>query len=74
MHIKQQKLCLNAVLRKKLITTWCVITETCYLLQKRVGINAPISLINKIYKGNLTVFDLKPIHCLRIEELMQRYS
>ncbi len=59
--------------KEELITTWCVITETCYLLQKRVGINAPKFLINKIYKGNLTVFDIKPIHCLRIEELMEKY-
>jgi predicted nucleic acid-binding protein len=26
---------------EKFITTWCVVTETCYLLQKRVGIDAP---------------------------------
>ena len=59
--------------KEELITTWCVITETCYLLQKRVGISAPRSLINKVYNGNLTVFYLKPLHCLRIEELMQKY-
>ena len=26
---------------KEFITTWCVITETSYLLQKRIGRDAP---------------------------------
>jgi predicted nucleic acid-binding protein len=55
------------------ITTWCVVTETCYLLQKRVGIDAPNSFIHKISIGALKVFDINPTHCLRIEQLMQRY-
>jgi predicted nucleic acid-binding protein len=58
---------------EKFITTWCVATETCYLLQKRVGVDAPISFIRKISSRKLIVFDLKPIHCPRIEELMQKY-
>ena len=58
---------------EKFITTWCVVTETCYLLQKRIGVDAQKSFINKIYRGKLIVFDLKPIHCSRIEELMQKY-
>ncbi|MEB3231117.1 MAG: hypothetical protein VKJ64_08915 [Leptolyngbyaceae bacterium] len=29
-----------------LITTWCVIVETCYLLQQRVGVDAPAILLN----------------------------
>ena len=55
------------------ITTWPVVTETCYLLQKRIGVDAPKSFIRKISTGKLMVFDLKPIHCPRIEELMQKY-
>ena len=62
------------LVNEKFITTWCVVTETCYLLQKRVGVNAPKSFINKIYRGKLIVFDIKPIHCRRIEELMQKYQ
>ncbi|MBE9143432.1 type II toxin-antitoxin system VapC family toxin [Planktothrix mougeotii] len=58
---------------EKFITTWCVVTETCYLLQKRVGINAPKLFIRKIHTGILQVFDLKQSHCLRIEQLMQKY-
>lgn len=55
------------------ITTWCVVTETCYLLQKRVGIDASKLLINKIANAKLVVFDLTPSHCPRIEALMQKY-
>lgn len=59
---------------EKFITTWCVVTETCYLLQKRVGIDTPKIFIHKIYTGLLEVFDLKQSHCLRIEQLMQKYK
>jgi predicted nucleic acid-binding protein len=58
---------------EKFITTWCVVTETCYLLQKRVGTDAPKSFINKIATAKLSVFDLTPSHCPRIEVLMQKY-
>lgn len=56
------------------ITTWCVITESCYLLQQRLGENAPQRLINKISQGILNTFDLKPDHCPRIEVLMDQYQ
>jgi predicted nucleic acid-binding protein len=56
------------------ITTWCVITETCYLLQQRVGIDAPGSLLGKISVGSLQVFDLTQAHCQRIITLMSQYS
>jgi predicted nucleic acid-binding protein len=59
---------------EKFITTWCVVVEICYLLQKRVGIDAPRTFIHKISTQKLIVFDLKPIHCPRIEELMQKYK
>jgi predicted nucleic acid-binding protein len=59
---------------QKFITTWSVITETCYLLQKRVSKNAPQTLIRKITTGAITIFDLNLSHCPRIEELMQKYQ
>jgi predicted nucleic acid-binding protein len=59
---------------QQFITTWCVVTETCYLLQKRVGVDAPKIFINKIYTGKLQIFDLKQHHCQRIEELMEKYK
>ncbi len=59
--------------KEEFITTWCVVTETCYLMQKRVGVDAPNSFIRKISLGYLQVFDLNSTHCQRIEELMQKY-
>ena len=61
------------LINEQFITTWCVVTETCYLLQKRVGIDAPKIFIHKISTGKLQVFDLKIKHCQRIEELIQKY-
>ncbi|MBE9139877.1 PIN domain-containing protein [Nodosilinea sp. LEGE 07088] len=55
------------------ITTWCVITETCYLLQQRVGVDAPSALLGKISAGSLQVFDLTQAHCQRITSLMSQY-
>ncbi|TVQ42352.1 MAG: PIN domain-containing protein [Gloeocapsa sp. DLM2.Bin57] len=63
----------QSLAQENFITTWCVVTETCYLLQKRVGVDAQKVFINKISRGTLIIFDLKPSHCPRIEELMQKY-
>jgi hypothetical protein len=59
--------------REGFVTTWCVITETCYLLQQRVGIDAPNSLLTKVSGGSLQVFDLTQDHCQRIIALMNQY-
>lgn len=58
---------------KQFITTWCIVTETCYLMQKRVGIDTPTIFIGKISTGWLQVFELTPEHCSRIGELMKQY-
>ncbi|MEB3190847.1 MAG: PIN domain-containing protein [Snowella sp.] len=62
------------LINQQFITTWCVVTETCYLLQKRVGVDAPKVFIHKISTGKLLVFDLKIKHCQRIEVLMEKYK
>ncbi len=58
---------------EQFITTWPVITETCYLLQKRVGVNTQKALINKIATGQISIFQLNSSHCPRIENLMEKY-
>jgi len=72
-HSKAQKR-FTELKREGFITTWCVITETCYLLQQRVGPDAPMSLLNKVSTDALQVFDLTPEHCPRIVELMHKYQ
>ena len=57
-----------------LITTWCVITETCYLLLTRKGVKAQITFINSLNQGLFTVFNLEPHHGLQIAQLMEKYA
>ena len=57
-----------------LITTWCVITETCYLLLTRKGVNAQIAFINSLNQGLFTVFNLEPEHGVKIAQLMGKYA
>ncbi|MEH2024544.1 type II toxin-antitoxin system VapC family toxin [Nostoc sp.] len=57
-----------------LITTWCVVTETCYLLLIRKGIDAEINFINSLQQELFTIFNLEPHHTPRIIELMKKYA
>jgi hypothetical protein len=57
-----------------LITTWCVITETCYLLLPRKGVKTQVAFINSLYQGLFTVFNLEPEHGLKIAQLMEKYA
>jgi uncharacterized protein len=57
-----------------LITTWCVITETCYLLLNRKGIKAQVAFINSLNQGLFTVFNLEVEHGLKITQLMEKYA
>ncbi|NBO31808.1 MAG: PIN domain-containing protein [Cyanobacteria bacterium WB6_1B_304] len=55
------------------ITTWCVLTETCYLLQKRISRTAPDIFIQQIYASKTKIFDLSKDHLPRVIELTQKY-
>lgn len=57
-----------------LITTWCVMTETCYLLLTRKGIKAQTTLITSFQNSLFNIFDLDVSHCHRITELMNKYA
>ena len=57
-----------------LITTWCVITETCYLLLTRKGVKAQIAFINSFNQELFTVFNLEPEHGVKIAQLMEKYA
>jgi hypothetical protein len=67
----------KAVLKRynePLITTWCVVTETCYLLLTRKGHKAQISFINSFEQGLFSVFNLESHHSSRIIQLMEKYA
>jgi uncharacterized protein len=57
-----------------LITTWCVITETCYLLLTRKGVEAQVTFINSLKQELFTIFNLETHHTARIIELMEKYA
>jgi len=57
-----------------LITTWCVVTETCYLLLKRKGVLAQSKFMESLANGAFETFNLQPYHAHRIAQLMQKYA
>lgn len=56
------------------ITTWPVITETCYLLQSRIGIQSVSRFVTLLDHNEITIFDLNRKHFLRIYQLMLKYA
>ena len=57
-----------------LITTWCVVTETCYLLLTRKGFQAQVTFLNSLEQELFTVFNLESHHTPRIIQLMEKYA
>ena len=56
------------------ITTWPVITETTYLLQKRQGAQAADAFLLSIDQSELEIFQLESVHLGRIRELLKKYA
>jgi uncharacterized protein len=61
-------------IKEPLITTWCVVTETCYLLLKQLGNPAQVKFMNSLSSGAAEVFDIQSSHIPRITMLMRQYS
>lgn len=57
-----------------LITTWPVMSETCYLLLVRKGVQAQVKFIESYTQNLFTIFDLEPHHGAKITQLMQQYA
>jgi predicted nucleic acid-binding protein len=57
-----------------LITTWPVITETCYILLKRKGAQASANFIYNFSQGLFSVFELDTSHGEKISQLIQQYA
>ena len=56
-----------------LITTWPVITETCHMLLRRLGVNAQIKFIQNI-TSVCDVFELQKKHLNHCAALMLKYK
>jgi len=63
-----------ASIREPLITTWPVVTETCYLLLTTLGNRAQIRFLHNLEIGTFSIFDLQPSQGQRIRELMEQYA
>jgi uncharacterized protein len=64
-----------------LITTWCVLTESCHLLLQRssstyIGVEKQIALMNVFqqHQQQFQLFNLEETHLERIKELMKQYQ
>lgn len=61
-------------LRQPLITTWPVVTETCYLLLSRLGSASQRRFVDSFSAGAFSVFDLRREHGPRISTLIESYA
>ncbi|MGB7247426.1 MAG: PIN domain-containing protein [Phormidesmis sp.] len=62
------------LVKEPLITTWPVITETCYLLLNRVSNDAQAQFVKGIAAGKFQGFELEAVQTLRISQLMEQYA
>jgi uncharacterized protein len=65
---------LAKTLQEPLITTIPVITEVCYLLQKRRGQNFATAFLRSHRRSAFRLFEMTELHLLRCEELMVQYA
>ncbi len=61
-------------LNEPLITTYPVITETCYLLARGSGSNAQCIFLTEVAESAFEVFNLSCTNVTRMVELMQKYA
>lgn len=61
-------------LKESPITTWPVLTETCHLLQRSLGVTATTRFLASLELSDVEVFDLDYGHFGRIDELMRKYA
>ncbi|NUO78720.1 PIN domain-containing protein [candidate division KSB1 bacterium] len=63
-----------ASINAPLITTWPVMTETCYLLLMRINAGAQVAFIKSYETGAFKAFELSGNHAARIHELLEKYA
>lgn len=71
-HHERARSCLSR-LQEPLITTWPVMTETCYLLLSRLGSEAQQSFIESYAARAFEVFDLNRDHAPKVIRSMKKY-
>lgn len=61
-------------LEEGLVTTWPVVTETCYLLLERLGPASVQRYVHSFAGGAFDVFDLRREDAPKIAELIAKYA
>jgi uncharacterized protein len=67
--------CVTALskVNEPLITTWPVVTETCYMLLCRMGTDAELLFVDSARSDVFEVYPLQTSHFARLHELMDDY-
>lgn len=63
-----------ASLDEPLVSTWPVVTETCYLLLTRLGTGSEQRYLRSYAEGAFDVFDLQREDAARLADLMEAYA
>lgn len=61
-------------LQEPLITTWPVVTETCYLMLSRLGHDAQLQFMQSLEQRIFEVFNLQEEHYKQLTRLMKKYA
>lgn len=61
-------------IQEPLITTYPVLTETCYFLLARNNSAAPARFLRQVVNGIVSVFNLEIVHIEKMITLMERYA
>jgi predicted nucleic acid-binding protein len=61
-------------LREPLVTTWPVMTETCYLLLTRLGSDSQHRFVKSYEGGAFDVFELTREHAPRLSLFIKKYA
>lgn len=57
-----------------LITTWPVITETSYLLERSLGVSSQLQFISALDFDYIEISDITKLNLSRIHTLMEKYA
>lgn len=60
-------------LDETLIVTWPVVTETCYLMLTRLGVQAELRFVEQVSR-NVSIYEIGQEHLGAIRALMEQYA
>ena len=61
-------------IKEKWITTWPVLTEAVHLINRWLGVEQAIALMQDVADGDIALWDIEPETGRRVPALMKRYA